>query len=106
MIGFFIRDEFTRNPLSKLMALIASPVLKRVKNRVDPRKYNGAVLLGLNNIVIKSHGGADQFGFYFALEQAYHEVNAGVITLLEDYLAKNKHILDEKTIINLLNLKT
>jgi glycerol-3-phosphate acyltransferase PlsX len=96
MIGFLIKEEFTRNPLSKMMALAAYPVIKRVKTRLDPHKYNGAVLLGLNNLVIKSHGGADVFGFYYALEQAYHEVNAGVINLLKDYLTKNQQLLSDK----------
>lgn len=96
MIGFFIRQEFTRSISSKLMGLLATPVLNRVKARLDHRKYNGAVLLGLNGLVIKSHGGADEVGFYYALKQAYHEVNAGVISMLEDYLTKHKEILDRE----------
>lgn len=96
MIGFFIREEFTRSILSKLMGLMSTPVLNKVKSRLDHRKYNGAVLLGLNGLVIKSHGGADDIGFYHALKQAYHEVNAGVISMLEDYLAKHKAILERE----------
>ena len=90
MIVYFLRQEFTRNWFTKLIALIASPVLKRVKTRLDPSKYNGAILIGLNGLVIKSHGGADSEAFYYALEQAYHEIEAGVIDLLEDYLRKHK----------------
>lgn len=96
MIAFIIRKEFNRSLLSKLMALVAMPVLNRVKATLDHRKYNGAVLLGLNGLVIKSHGGADVVGFYYALKQAYHEVNAGVITMLENYLSKHKEILDRE----------
>ena len=96
MIGFFIRQEFTRNILSKLISLIAYPVIRKVRIKLDPRKYNGAVLLGLNGLVVKSHGGADDVAFYYALEQAYNEVNAGVIGLLEDYLRNNKHLLEEE----------
>jgi glycerol-3-phosphate acyltransferase PlsX len=96
MIGFFIRQEFSRSLLSKLMGIISLPVLRRVKNTLDHRKYNGAVLLGLNGLVIKSHGGADAVGFYFALKQAYHEINAGVITMLQDYLVKHKEILNRE----------
>jgi glycerol-3-phosphate acyltransferase PlsX len=95
MIGFIIKEEFNKNILSKLMGLTAYPVINGVKSKLDPRKHNGAVLLGLNGLVIKSHGGADELGFYYALEQAYNEVNAGVITLLEDYLRTNKHLLED-----------
>ena len=96
MMASFLKDEFTNSISSKLIALVAYPVLKRVKMRLDPRKYNGAVLLGLNGLVIKSHGGADEVAFYYALEQAYHEVNAGVISLLEEFLNNNKEMLDDK----------
>lgn len=96
MIAFFLKEEFTRSIFSKLMALAAFPVLRKVKQRLDPRKYNGAVLLGLNGLVIKSHGGADEVGFYYAIEQAYHEVNAGVINLLEEFLNQNKELLKDK----------
>lgn len=96
MIGFFLKESFTRNLLSKFIGLIAYPVIKRVKGKLDPRKYNGAVLLGLNGLVIKSHGGADDIAFYYALEQAYSEVNAGVIPLLEEYLRTHKHILQKE----------
>lgn len=94
MIASFLKEEFTRNWLTKLIALMSYPVLKKLKQRVDPRKYNGAVLLGLNGLVVKSHGGADSDGFYYALLQAYHEVQAGVIGLLRDYLANNQQMLE------------
>lgn len=93
MITFIIAQEFKRSLISKLLGLAALPVLKRVRSRLDHRKYNGAVLLGLNGLVIKSHGGADAIGFYYALTQAYHEVNGGVIAMLEEYLSKNKNLL-------------
>lgn len=96
MIAVFLKEEFTRSIWSKLMALAAFPVLQKVKTRLDPRKYNGAVLLGLNGLVIKSHGGADDIAFYYALDQAYHEVNAGVINLLEEFLSKNIELLADK----------
>jgi len=71
MLTDFIRQEFTRTPLSKLAALVALPVLKRFKTRVDPRRYNGAALLGLRGLVFKSHGSADAFAFEQALKRAY-----------------------------------
>ncbi|HMT02376.1 MAG TPA: phosphate acyltransferase PlsX [Burkholderiales bacterium] len=96
MIAFFIRKEFTGSLLTKLLGILAYPVIRRIKSHLDPRKYNGAVLLGLNGLVIKSHGGADEIAFYYALEQAYHEINAGVINLLIDYLASHHQMFIEK----------
>jgi len=71
MLTDFIRQEFTRGPFSKLAALVALPVLRRFKHRVDPRRYNGAALLGLRGLVFKSHGSADAFAFEQALGRAY-----------------------------------
>ncbi len=71
MLTDFIRQEFTRTPLAKLAALLALPVLKRFKQRVDPRRYNGAALLGLRGLVFKSHGSADAYAFEQALARAY-----------------------------------
>ena len=59
-IAFFLKEEFNRSIFSKIIALFAYPVLRKLKRRLDPRKYNGAVLIGLNGLVIKSHGGADE----------------------------------------------
>ncbi|CAN1533301.1 PlsX Fatty acid/phospholipid biosynthesis enzyme [Burkholderiaceae bacterium] len=71
MMTGMIRTEFNRSLLTKLMALCAMLPLVRVKNRVDHRRYNGAVLLGLRGCVIKSHGSADRLAFAAALERAY-----------------------------------
>jgi glycerol-3-phosphate acyltransferase PlsX len=71
MISGSIKEEFGRNWLSKLMALFAMPVLLRFKKRVDHRNYNGAVLLGLRGLVLKSHGSADKKAFKNALSRAY-----------------------------------
>lgn len=70
VISAFAKQEIKRNWFSKLSILPALPILNRLKNRIDPRKRNGATLLGLNGIVIKSHGGADKFAFACAIEQA------------------------------------
>ena len=105
MIAYFLKQEFTSSIMSKLMALAAYPVLQKVKARLDPRKYNGAVLLGLNGLVIKSHGGADEIAFYYALDQAYHEVNAGVISLLKEFLNNNQELLHEKEVHSLAEFK-
>ncbi|MBI5937181.1 MAG: phosphate acyltransferase PlsX [Betaproteobacteria bacterium] len=79
MIGDELKREFTRGPLSKLSALIAMPVIKRFKKRFDPRRYNGASLLGLRGIVIKSHGSADAYAFRKAIERAAEEVRGGLL---------------------------
>jgi len=71
MLSEFIRQEFTRTAYSRIAALIALPVLKHFKARVDPRRYNGAALLGLRGLVFKSHGSADAFAFEHALQRAY-----------------------------------
>lgn len=78
MLAGFLREEFKRSWWTKLLALFALPVLARFKKRTDPRRFNGATLLGLRGIVIKSHGGADETAFYWALCQAAEEARAGV----------------------------
>ncbi|SFN53560.1 phosphate:acyl-[acyl carrier protein] acyltransferase [Formivibrio citricus] len=78
MLAGFLREEFKRSWWTKLLALFALPVLSRFKKRTDPRRFNGATLLGLRGIVIKSHGGADETAFYWALRQAAEEAQAGV----------------------------
>jgi len=78
MITHFMKEEFTKGLYNKIAAMIAMPVLKAFKKRIDPRAYNGASMLGLNGIVIKSHGGADIFGFANAIEIAVLEVEKTV----------------------------
>jgi phosphate acyltransferase len=78
MIAHFIRQEFTRNPLTRLAALIALPVLRSFRKRIDPRRYNGASLLGLRGIVIKSHGSADVLSYANAIKVAVVEVRESV----------------------------
>lgn len=78
MISFYLKRAFKRNLLTKLAGLICYPVLKSFKDKVDPRRYNGASLLGLRKIVIKSHGGADQFSFLHAIAEARLEVQKNV----------------------------
>ena len=74
MIFGFLKTEFTRNPWRKVVAGLAMPVFKALRKRMDPGNYNGASLLGLRGIVIKSHGSADVFAFGRALERAVDEV--------------------------------
>ena len=86
MMGKFLTEEFKRSILTKIMALIATPVLTAFKRRLDPRRYNGASFLGLNGIVVKSHGGTDAYGFRFAIETAVEEVENQVIDKIRKQL--------------------
>lgn len=87
MVRTFLREEFTRNILTRIAALVAIPVLNAFKKRVDHRRYNGASLLGLRGIVIKSHGSADAFAFEHALIQAAEEVRNGVLRRITERMA-------------------
>ena len=78
MITHFLREEFTRTPLTKLIALLAKPVLRGFRHRIDPRRYNGASLIGLQGIVVKSHGSADEVAFANAIKEAVIEVQKNV----------------------------
>ncbi len=79
MMSGMIREEFTRSWFTKFLGLIAMPVLSRFRHRVDNRQYNGAALLGLRGVVIKSHGAADIVAFGYALECAREAVQSGLL---------------------------
>jgi glycerol-3-phosphate acyltransferase PlsX len=87
MIGSSAREEFSRNPLRKLMAAAAWPALGALRARLDPRRYNGASMVGLNGIVIKSHGGADEFAFRHAILTAATEAERSVPSQIAAQLA-------------------
>jgi glycerol-3-phosphate acyltransferase PlsX len=86
MVAAFIKREFTRNLLTKFAALVAMPVLKAFRRSIDPRRYNGATMLGLRGIVIKSHGGADSMAFGNAIKVAILEVREDVPERISSYL--------------------
>lgn len=79
MVATMMREEFKRNALSLVSGVLAKPVLNRLRDRVDNRRYNGAALLGLRGIVIKSHGSADVYAFGCALERAHGAVHNGLL---------------------------
>src|SRR5262249_13064611 len=87
MLADFLREEFTRNALRKILAVLALPALRSFKRRVDPRRYNGATLVGLRGVVVKSHGGADALAFRQALKKAYAEVAHGVLDRIAQRMA-------------------
>lgn len=82
----FLKESFERTWWSRILGLIAKPALSHLKKRMDPARYNGASLLGLNGIVVKSHGGTDAFGFQFAIEEAMLQVRSNVINLVRDQI--------------------
>ena len=90
MLATFLRQEFGRNLLTKLAALIALPVIRHFKRRVDHRRYNGASLLGLRGIVVKSHGSADAFSFGNALDRAAETVRNGVLERISKRVAQQQ----------------
>jgi len=90
MMTAVLREEFTRNPLRKLAALAALPVIRAFRQRMDPRRYNGGSLLGLRGIVIKSHGSADAFAFEQALARAVDEVRNNVPQRIAQRMAQLK----------------
>jgi glycerol-3-phosphate acyltransferase PlsX len=87
MLADYLREEFTRNTLRRSLALVALPAINAFKRRVDPRRYNGATLIGLKGVVIKSHGSADPLAFRHALKKAYTEVTHGVLERIAQRLA-------------------
>jgi glycerol-3-phosphate acyltransferase PlsX len=92
LLAGMVKEEFTRDWYSKVLALVAYPVLRRFKHRVDPRRYNGASLLGLRGIVIKSHGSADAFAFQCAIRRAYeaarHQLLERTVAAMQPFAAQ------------------
>ena len=85
-----MREEFSRTTLRKLGYLAARPALNALRTRIDPRRYNGASMVGLNGIVIKSHGGTDLFGFQRAIEVAVLEARNGVPARIAQRLSASR----------------
>ena len=86
MLATSLREEFGRTVMTKIAAMFAMPVLKKFKHRFDHRRYNGATLLGLRGIVIKSHGSADTLAFTHALDVGYKEAERDVLAKIAQHL--------------------
>jgi glycerol-3-phosphate acyltransferase PlsX len=86
LIAHFVKQEFKKNIFTKLAALIALPVLNSLKRKIDPRRYNGASFVGLQGIVIKSHGNADKLSFAYAIREAIVEVQMNVPQRIKNQL--------------------
>jgi glycerol-3-phosphate acyltransferase PlsX len=87
MLGTYLREEFNRNLLTRAASLAALPVLNAFKRRFDPRNYNGATLLGLRGIVVKSHGSADRVSFRIAIGRAADEARSGVLAKITERMS-------------------
>lgn len=96
MLSDFIKQEFTRNAFTKMAALVALPVLKHFKHRVDHRRYNGAALLGLRGLVFKSHGSADAYAFEHALSRAYDAARNRLLDRVHDRILETLQALPPK----------
>jgi glycerol-3-phosphate acyltransferase PlsX len=88
MLGDFLKEEYTRGVFSRLAAAVSLPVINRFRRRVDPRLYNGAALLGLRGIVVKSHGSADRLAFTTALQRAAAEASHGLLDRIGEEIAR------------------
>ena len=76
-----------RNSLNKLSLLLSYRSLKKFKDKLDPRKYNGAIFLGLNGPVVKSHGGTDAVGFYYSIDLCYKIIKGNLMGQINDNLS-------------------
>lgn len=88
MLLSFIKSEFNQNIFTRLMGLFAYPVFKSIKAKADPKQYNGASLLGLNGVVIKSHGRAERLEFTHAIFEAIKEAQNDIPNLIRCHVAK------------------
>ncbi len=84
LVNNVMKTEFKRNIFSKLLAILSLPVLKNIRGRLDNRRYNGASLLGLRGVVIKSHGSADVLSFACAIERAYEAVSHNLLAKISN----------------------
>ncbi|MEY1661850.1 phosphate acyltransferase PlsX [Isoalcanivorax beigongshangi] len=87
MFSHVIREQINQSWWRKLSGLASLPILNGLKQRLDPERYNGASLVGLNGVVVKSHGGAGEKGFLFALRVALQEAERNVPALIQSALA-------------------
>ncbi|HVY67169.1 MAG TPA: phosphate acyltransferase PlsX [Gammaproteobacteria bacterium] len=91
LIAAFLKEEFQRNAIRGLQGLVAQSALQALRERLDARRYNGASLVGLNGIVIKSHGSADQFAFENAVKTAIVEARKGILVQIGQLIESQPH---------------
>lgn len=96
-IGEYLRAAMKRSLLARVGAILAQGAFRALKEKMDPRSLNGGIFLGLNGIVVKSHGGTDATGFASALDLAYDLASSGVVTRLADDITSFHAALDLET---------
>ena len=96
LITTFLRECFKASLMARVGYVLSRTALKRLTQRVDPRRYNGAMFLGLNGIVVKSHGGTDEFGFANAIGVAADLCRQGFIERIRDEIGNLTQELNEK----------
>ena len=89
-----LKRALTQNILSKISLIFSYFSMKKFKNKLDPRKYNGAIFLGLNGPVVKSHGGTDALGFYYSIDLCYKIVKGDLMTQIKNNMSHIK--IDKK----------
>ena len=90
MMATFLREQFSRNWLTKLAAVFAMSALKGFKHKLDSRRYNGAALLGLRGVVVKSHGAADSFAFEQAIWRAAEAARNRLIERISERMERER----------------
>jgi glycerol-3-phosphate acyltransferase PlsX len=88
-----LREEISRSWLSKLGYLLAKPAFRALRDKLDPNKSNGGVLLGLNGVVVKSHGGTDADGFAYAVDVGYEMARYDLLNKINQMLKRNGGVL-------------
>lgn len=88
LVAFYAKKNMMRNFFTKIIALLALPMFKKIQRELDPEKYNGATLIGLQGVVVKSHGGANMVAFFHALERAVLEAEKKVPERIRNELKK------------------
>lgn len=90
-----LKGELKKDVFSMFGAMLATPAFKRIKKKMDPRNYNGAMLLGLNGIVIKSHGSTDEIGFCNAIKVAYKLARNNINEHITREMISSGHVADD-----------
>ena len=96
-VGQYLRDAMSRTALSRIGYMLARSAFERVRDKMDPRKVNGAVMLGLNGIVIKSHGGTDATGIASAIDMGHNMVRNGLQKKIEADLERARFADEDQT---------
>jgi len=87
-----LKKSLTENLLTKISLVFSYFSLKKFREKLDPRKYNGAIFLGLNGPVVKSHGGIDSIGFYHSIDLCYKIIKGNLMSEIKKNLKHSKSV--------------